>query len=324
MLLKIFNSNRLGVLVIIILLPVVYWMPDFIRGFPVNNLENAGTLPGMLITYVNSHYRFLSLSIALLIILFNAYLLSQLNTIHIFIPARTHLPAFFYIILAVCFNPIHHLTASLVASTLVILVLYRVVATYKTEGISYNYLDAGFLMSLASLIYFPAIFFFMLILTGLILIRPFNWREWVYVFIGFMLPYLFLISGYYMAGVSVLEYFPGLPDLFVRNRHSFNLIQWTGWLYIFFMLLYGSYFMVATIDSMKIHGRKIFLLFLWLFLFSGIIYISIPGTGIEVISFTAIPMAFLFSHYFNKCKKNWINEILFSLFVLLLILLRIL
>jgi hypothetical protein len=320
MLLRFFNSNRLGVFIFLLLLPVIYWMPDVIRGFPMYGKVYAGTLPGELIQQFGVRYRSVSMVIAVMVVILNAYLLVQLNTIHIFIPVRTQLPALFYTMLAACFNPLHQLTPALLSSSLIILVLYRVIKTYKTEGLSYNFLDAGFLMALASLIYFPAILFFPLLLAALILLRPFNWREWTHALIGMALPFLFLFSGYYYTGIPAVGFFEGIPELFVRNRQTFSLIRLISWIYIFSMLFYASYFMISTIDNMKIQGRKVFLVFLWLFLLSGVIYLAVPGSGMEMASFAAIPLSFLFSHYFFRCKRNWINEILLSVFFLLLVL----
>ncbi len=212
--------------------------------------------------------------IALLIILTNAFLLIQLNTIHIFIPVRTQLPALFYIVLTAGFNPTHQLTPALVDSLLVIIILFRLFVTYKTDGPSVNFLDTGFLIALASLIYFPAILLFIFLLVALVMLRPLNWREWVYVFLGLMLPYLFVVSGYYVAGVPVREFFPGFSGLFQHHKQTYSIIQLIGWLFIAGMMIYSSYFMASAIDKMKIHGRKIFMLFLWLFLFT---VMHLPG-----------------------------------------------
>jgi hypothetical protein len=86
------------------------------------------------------------------------------------------------------------------------------------------------------------------------------------------------------------------------------------------MVGYASYYMVATISNMKIQARKIFIFFLWFFLFSLLMYFAVRGIWIEVVYFAAIPLSFLFSQYFTRCRKNWINDLLFSAFLILLIL----
>jgi hypothetical protein len=322
--LRFFNSNSIGVLVLLVLIPFVYWIPDFFKAVPLPDQTFTGTVPALWIASFNVHYRVLSMLIALLIILTNAFLLIQLNTIHIFIPVRTQLPALFYIVLTAGFNPAHQLTPALVDSLLVMLILYRLFVTYKTDGPSVNFLDAGFLIAIASMICFPAILLFVFLVVALVMLRPINWREWVYIFLGIMLPYLFVISGYYVAGVPVKEFFPGMSGLFQHHRQTYSIIQLTGWLLAAGMLIYSSYFLASAIDNMKIHGRKIFMLFLWLFLITLAIYIVIPGVGMDIVSIAAIPVAYLFSHYFCNCTRNWINEGLLSLFFMMMVLLWIL
>jgi hypothetical protein len=322
--LRFFNSNSIGVLVLLVLIPFLFWIPDFFKGVPLQDQAFTGTVPAMWIASFNVHYRILSMLVALLIILTNAFLLIQLNTIHIFIPVRTQLPALFYIVLAAVFNPTHQLTPAMVVSLLVILILFRLFVTYKTDGPSVNFLDAGFLIAVASMIYFPAILLFIFLLVALVILRPLNWREWVYVFLGLMLPYLFVVSGYYLAGVPVSEFFQGFGGLFQHHKQTFSIIQLIGWLFVIGMLIYSSYFMASAIDKMKIHGRKIFMLFLWLFLTAIGIYLVIPGAGMDMVSIAAIPLSYLFSHYFCNCTRNWINEGLISLFFVMMVLLLLL
>ncbi len=189
----------------------------------------TGTVPAVWIASFNAHYRVLSMLIALLIILTNAFLLIQLNTIHIFIPVRTQLPALFYIVLTAGFNPTHQLTPALVGSLLVIIILFRLFVTYKSDGPSVNFLDTGFLIAIASLIYFPAILLFLFLIVALIMLRSSEWREWVYIFLGLLLPYLFVASGYYIAGVPVKEFFPGFSGLFQHHKGSYSIMQLIGW-----------------------------------------------------------------------------------------------
>jgi len=295
-------------------------LPDFFNRIPRE--VQSGTLVGTWIQYFNGNHRAASLITALVLILLNAYLLVQLNTIHIFIPTRTQMPAFFYIILAACFNPSHQLTPALPASTLVILVLYRVIPTYKTVNLSYHFLDAGFLVSLASLIYFPSILFFLLLPGGLLLLRPFNWREWAFAFIGLALPYVFLVSGFFMTDTPVSNYFPGMAALFKGNPLVLSVMELITAIFSLGMLVYASYFMVVTIDTMKIHGRKVFNLLFLLFLIAVVIYAAVRGTGPEMVIFAAVPLSYLFSHFFFRCPRTWPYEVLFSVFLVLVLLLR--
>jgi hypothetical protein len=175
------------------------------------------------------------------------------------------------------------------------------------------------LIAAASLLYFPLVLFFPLLLIGMILLRPLNWREWVYAMIGFALPYCFLASACFLLNVQIRDYFSG-SGLFIYNWQRYNVSQLITTGYLIAMLVYASYFMIRSIDNMKIQSRKNFMFFLWLFLFSVVIYLVVPGTHTEVIYIMAVPLSMLFSHYFIKCPANWLNELLFTLFFVLLIL----
>jgi len=322
MLLRYFNSNRVGVLILLVFLPLLYWIFSLVKGGAPAVLPDTGTLSSEMFQYLNGHRPGLAGMLTLTLVVLNAYLLVQLNTIHIFIPAKTRLPALFYILIVTGHNPAFALNGALMASTLIILVLYRLTATYKIEGISYNFLDAGFLTALASLIYLPAAGFFAFLIIALALLRPFNWREYAYALIGMALPYFFLEAVQFLTGRPAGGFFTDPGRLLKGVGPEMRLTAWISTGYMLAMLGYGSYFMLTTIDNMKIQSRKMFMMFLWLFLLSALMGITIPAMGADFVYFAAMAVAFLFSHYFQKGAKHWLNEVLFSLFLVLWIVMR--
>ncbi|RPH73362.1 hypothetical protein EHM76_05395 [bacterium] len=214
---------------------------------------------------------------------------------------------------------LHWLTPALAASTLIILVLYRVLSAYKVDRISINFLDASLLISLASLIYFPTIFFFVGLLITLLLIRPFIWREWAFAFIGLIIPYAFAFSIYYLLDLPASDLFNRMGDALIGNPLNLRLSQIANWSYVLFFVIIASYYIARAIDSMKIHARKFFLVFLTFFIISLILFFVFRGVGMGMIYIGAVPLSYLFTHYFVRCKHNWINDIFFALFILLLI-----
>jgi hypothetical protein len=317
MFLKYFNSNRISVIVLITLLPVVYWIPSLFQETSVYITEPAGVPLGRLIISFNRDFRLISSLVALLLVMFNAYLLIQLNTVNIFIPVRTQLPSFFYVILAISMSELHQLTPALVSSTLLILVFYRIFSAYKSERISINFMDAGLLISTASLIYFPSLFFFFFLLASMVFLRPFNWRESAFAVLGLLWPYFFLISVYYLADIPITDFYRDVVDSFIKQAQNYKLSHLINWSYVLFFMLISSVYMVGAIDMMKIHARKFFLVFLVFFLVSVLIFVIIPGAG--MVYFISVPLAYLFSYYFIKCKRTWYNELFFTVILLLLL-----
>lgn len=320
MLLKYFNSNRLSVVIFFVVLPILFWIPSFGKETVENIPMSAGMPVGEWIIKFNHDYRVLASIIALVLIILNGYLLIQLNTVHIFIPYRTQLPLFFYTILTVCITQLNWLTPALVASTLIIILFYRVLGTYKNDGVSISVLDAGLLIALASLVYFPSIFFFICLIITLLLIRPFIWREWVFAFIGLSIPYVFAFSIYYLLDKPASGMFNGMAMDFRGMPVNLKLSQIVNWSYVIFFVVVSSYFIAKAIDSMKIHARKFFLVFLTFFILSLLLFFVISGgAGTGMIYTGSVPLAYLFSYYFTKCRRTWVNDIFFALFIVLLI-----
>lgn len=280
-------------------------------------IQDPGVPLGTLIVHFNSNYSLLASVIALLLLLGNGYLLIQLNTNYIFIPVRTQLPALFYLVLCTGITQLHELTPALVSSTFLILMFYRLFSAYKTDGISINFLDCGLLISVASIIYFPSVIFFFFLLAAISLIRPFIWREWVFALIGLLIPYLFLLSGYYIWDLSVPDLISKISASFTSLDISYKLSQMVNWAFVLLFIIAGSYFIATYFDSMKIHARKFYMVFWVFFLFGLLVFLVRINSGIGMVYFISIPLAYLFSFYFIKCKANWINELVFALLLIL-------
>lgn len=319
MLLKYFNSNRINIIVFVSLLQVVYWIPSWFPAFSLPAPEPSGIPLGKWILAFNREFRIIASMLALVLVLINGYLLIHLNTIHNFIPYRTQLPAYFYALLVLGMTQLHQLTPALVASSILIAVFFRIFSAYKVDGVSLNFLDAGLLIAMASLVFFPAIVFFLFLVAGLFFLRPFQWREWVYALIGLALPYVFLFSVYYLLDMPVSGYFTDVRETLTRFEQPFKRSQMVNWAYVLFWVLTGSYFLAVAMDAMKIHARKFFLVFLFFFLISLLIYAFLPGAGMGMGYYAAIPLSYLFTFYFVKGRRSWINELAFAVFLLLLL-----
>jgi hypothetical protein len=319
MLLKYIHSNRIAVIVLFLLVPLLYWIPSLFQGSAVTFNQSGEILFGQWIIAFNRDFRVLASLMGMLLIIVNGYLLIQLNTVHIFIPYRTQLPLYFYIMLAVSITQLHYLSPALIASTLLLLLFYRIFSAYKVDGISFKFLDAGLLISTASLFFFPAVFFFLFLIAALLLLRPFIWREWAFAVLGMMLPYIFVLSAFYLLDIPAGDVGTGIVNSYKKEVLDFKLSEIVNWSYVLLFTVIASYYMARAIDTMKIHARKFFLVFLAYFFISLLVFLLMRGSGPGMVYFAAVPLSYLFSYYFVRCKRNWINDVFFAVFLLLLI-----
>lgn len=319
MLLKLFKSNRTPVFFLLPLLVVAAWFPGF---------QNAAIYSFSFDQFVAPFYRpissfgnsnlLLSKIVALVMYFIIGFLLVRLNAKYFFIHARTQFPAIIYLLLISGFVMFQRFNPVIFSSFILIFVIDKIFESYKFEGIAYQYFDTALLIALSSLIYFNSIFFIIFIWLGLLLFRQFNWREWTFTIIGFLLPYIFIVGFYYFLNKDI-------EDLLLTFRSSvttkYSIIARLNTLGILFGVLgvnfiIASFFMVLKFDTKKIYARKFFLYFLWVFILTIVLYLVIPSFGMESLLIIFIPFTFLISHYFTLVNLNFISRILFTLLIM--------
>lgn len=321
MLLKLFRSNRSLVILILPIFIVIIWFP----GFQEQNslLFSFEQYPGLL-------YRaFLTFAVkdvlvskiaALLLLLFIGILLVRLNTTYFFIPIRTQLPAVIYLYIVSSVVVLQRFNPVIVSSLILVLVIFRIFGSYKYEGLAYHFFDSALLISLSSLIYVNSVFFISFIWIGLLLLRSFNWREWSFSIIGFVLPYLFILGYFYATDRSTDE----LLISTIRKNFEVGLLLSDKIadiklisIVLIILIILTSLFMMHKFDTKKTYARKYLLFFLWMFIILTIMFLLLPSFGIEYMLIIAIPLTYLFSHYFVFTRINWLNRFLFTLLFLM-------
>ena len=321
MLLRLFRSNRPLVILILPLFIITIWLPGLQEQqaliYPVG--QHPGLFYKIFLGFTAKNVM-LSKIIAFLLFFIISIMIVRLNTRYFFIPSRTQLPAVIYIFIVSSVVVLQRFSPVILSSLILVMAINRVFASYKYEGVAYHFFDAALLISLSSLIYINSLFFISFVWLGLILLRTFNWREWIFTIIGLALPYLFLSVYFYGTDRSINEL------LFYAIGNNFEagipLADKMAGIYIIAIVLsvfiiISSLFMMHKFDTKKIHARKYFLFFFWMFIILTLLFISLPSYGAEYILFAAIPLTYLLSHYFIFTKINWVNRILFTILLLM-------
>jgi hypothetical protein len=319
MLLKWFNSNKVELLLIFPFFAILLWLPSFLNTNELTLYDQtlAGPIGRLIIEKVSNLPR-LSAFITLSIIIIHGILLVQLNVKYFFLKLRVQSPQLIFFSMAGVLGYLHFLSSALLAQVFIIILVFRLFDSFKKDRFALNFLDAGILMSLATLCHSPAIILFPLVFIALMLFRNFTWEEWIYPLVGFALPYLFWGSYLYFTDRNLGLIFDDFRNVFSAERltHNFPLIQVILYAYIVFLIITASFHMIRTISNRKIQSRIFFIFFLWLFIFSIISSLVFPTSGIEVVYFGGISITFLLSNYFATCRNSRINN--FLLFLLLI------
>jgi hypothetical protein len=205
------------------------------------------------------------------------------------------------------------------------LAINRIMDGYNKTGTAYNFFDAGILISTGSLFYANLIWFGLLVIIGIALLRTGDLKEIVISILGLLTPYLITFSLYYVIGKDIGALMKLLGDnLFVRSTYyPFQRLTILALIFSGSLILFSIIQLIKYMNTKKIKSRKTFSLMIWTFLISIIVYFALPSASVEIVWLVSIPVSYFLTHYFIVVKKKLVPEILFSLLFLFILLIQI-
>jgi hypothetical protein len=322
MLVSTFRAARLAILFLVPILTAVLWLPAFYSPFQ----PELSVMPMPFFKVVMLIFSWPSWLLNVIAIGFISAQAIYLNTIinnNEVLYKDTNLPALVYP-LVISFTPqLLWLHPILFANFFILFTLNRIYSTYKHPNPLNRFFDIGFLIALASLFYFPAIFLILLVFAGLTIIRPFVWREWVASLIGLLLPYFF-ISIYYFWNDTLdylwLKVIPSQISHTLILHDFYSYVDKTGIATTGLLVVLALMRLRANFTKNAIRTRDYQKVLTYFLLITILIYILTEDNYSYSIAITAIPVAVLVAYYFLTLRKKWVYEGIFYTWVVTIIL----
>lgn len=327
MFLRRFKSTGPDIIVLIFIIMVLLWIGPILhpelpssmnfdeRPMPffslLLNISGQSALSGVLITFV--------------LVLLVAFLLVNFNTSDIFISERTFLPALIYVLFSGFFPEQQILNPALPTAVFLILAIRKIMDSYKVQYTAYSFFDAGLLFGCGGLFYANFIWFSLLLLIGIILIRAVKIREIIISLLGLAAPWFITFGFYYVAGNDLSVLLSDLKFNLFADIENFRQPALT----IVALVILGAItlmcvvYLFSVINTKKIKSRKTFRLLIWSFLIaSGVSLLIHPGSG-EIFWLGGVTVAYLISHYLVFARKRMITETVFLLIIVMAAVLQI-
>jgi hypothetical protein len=316
MFLRAFKSGKPALLIFIPVLTGLLWLKYFILPQPGEMAFEPNPMPlykWVLILLEGQHVAGKLLTIGLLV--FIGLWLSRLNTKFILLQQRSYLPAVIYILLVSSYLPLQRLNPAVFAALFLVFSIEIIFDSYKKVGLALEFFMASFLVALASMFYARSAFLMLVVWTGLSLLRTFHWREWMLTFLGFLTPYIFLFSWYYLSGQDLGGNWEEIRYNFAHDRDTGYINAWylVFYGYLLLTILLASSKMLGTYQGLKIYIRKFFRLNFWIFVFVLSTFLIIYSRAIEMLYFLAIPISYILTYYFINVRTRLAGEIIFGL-----------
>jgi hypothetical protein len=327
MLLRIFRGTSPGVILLIFLVAAGVWVNAFINpvvSSPFHYNTDPMPLYSLLMGLLGkSVIAGVALSFVLVILI--TFLLVNFNTTVFFINERTFLPSIIYILFSGIFPHCQVLNPVLPAALLLMIAIRRIIDAYRKNGTAFNFFDASLLISTGSLFYANLIWFGLLVIIGIAILRTGNVKEIFLAILGLCTPMVLTAGIYYAAGKD-----PGLLvstarfNLFEEaGNFHFSKIAITGLIIITLCIIVSVGYLFSVMNSKKIKSRKTFSELIWTFIITVVLYFSLPSASVDLIFIAAIPLSYFLSHYFIFSKKKLIPEIFFTVFIIIVAVLQI-
>ena len=327
MLLRLLKGTGPGVILLIIVTLLSIWFSAFfkLRGhfslyFDLNPMPLYGVISSIIGTNPLPGIIF---SLALVSLM--AFLIVNLNTTLFFINERTFLPAFIYILISGLFPQYQLLNPAILSPLFLMLAIRRIMEAYRVQGTAYSFFDAGILIGTGSLFYANLIWFGILVIIGIAILRTGNIKEIIISVIGLVTPYILTFAIYYVLGKdlkdlwSLLEY-----NLFGKQTvFEFTRLTIVAVIYIGLITLVSIVYLLVRMDTKKIQARKTFSLFIWGFLIALSVYFILHSVSVEIVWLAGIPISYFLTHYFVFVRRKVVPEILFSMLFVLILLIQI-
>lgn len=313
MFIRFFKSNNASALLFLPLIAIVIWVYGFIHP-TIPAIKHAMPLYELM-AGILTNLPWLSTLTGLILVIGEAFLLNFIVNENEVLEKQNYLPALFYIVFMSNNDAMLTLHPLLFGNLFVLFALHKLLSSYRKDNAFSQAFDAGFLISIATLFYLPFVFFLPLLGVGLIIIRPFNWREWIISFFGAAIPYLFVITFYFWNDRLDYLFYDKMFYQFIREKPvvvfpiTFYFMLGIGWMVILFSIL--KIIQGVGIGSQR--TKKSIILFVWFLFFSAISILLAPEVSTRYFSALAIPSAIFCANYFTNIKKEWWAEFLFLL-----------
>lgn len=268
------------------LLISLMWFPLFFQN-PESEIYASPDLPlhQLLYNVFYSYSPVIGAAFSLVLILLQAFVLNKILIEHEVLNTVTYLPAYVYALLLCLGTNSIHMNEINFASVFIILALSELMKSYRKDFAFTEAFNSGFLISIGGLIYAPFFGLLLLCIIALLFIRPFIWREWIILLIGFALPILFAMFYYFW---------------FDKWNEAERIYQNTVQLNI-------ELNTVSLSHTIAMIAAGIALLFSLTKMFGGVTYGTVKSKNNLYIIYLIVPMMIFSSYVFGFKQENAIS-----------------
>ncbi|MCF6404009.1 hypothetical protein L3C95_14035 [Chitinophaga filiformis] len=219
---------------------------------------NEGLLYGLFVKWMEMAFGkspFLFTSLAVLILLLQALLVTKIVNHQRLFARPTYLPAMSYMLFTSLYEGWNIFSPALLVNLVMLWVFSSITLLYTRTSARDVVFNIGFALGVCGLFYFPATIFCLLLWLSLLIMRPFRLAEWIIALLGLICPIYLLGTYLFLTDQWVL--FAKIPRIGLEIPFISHYKVWGAMAISLFFFILGWLLLQRTLKKMLIQGRKI-------------------------------------------------------------------
>ncbi len=250
--------------------------------------------------------------LSITLIISYGYFFNEILKVYQLIPRRNYLVFFIWIILMGAFPDQWVLSPQLVSTFFILMSIYTL---FKVNGQDKEDLPGlmnyALLTGIASLFYRPLIWFIVLLIISLLIIRQMNFRNLLIVLSGFLLPWVYLlVAAFFNNSITQFLHNTWL-DFSIFKFHALDAVDLKHIVLLGILALLFIYSFIISIQNVQnklIHIRSGHSIIILLFLVSLLNVFGVSKGNSQWITLILLPASAIFALHFNDLKKTFVMD----------------
>ena len=253
--------------------------------------------------------------IGLFIILLGAFFVNFLAIEQEITSKTNYLPAFFYLVFAFSASTKNVVEPVLLANLFILPSLYFLINSYRQDYALAEFFKAGIFMGIASFFCIHYIVVFPVSLFALVILRPFNWREWSVLLIGLLTPLYIYVSICYLATNDAFAVFGMMKEATSTMQKPILSEYYIGFVFITILIfIFSLTHYVGKGFGGKVKTQKTKYILLWLLVFCSLMVFFEQKSDMVLLP-CIVPLSIIIGDYISEIKQLKIANTLIVLFI---------
>lgn len=234
---------------------------------------------------------------------------------------QNYFPVFLYLLLAVAsVNPLQ-VTSQIFTNVFVFFSIYKLLDTYRNVEVLKQVFEAAFWLSVSSFITISSIICFPLFFIILLILRPFNWREWIIALLGFFLPLFIYECMAYLSNFNQ-GYFFDAAEQYFNSMHlpSFSEYYLPLSVSLFILLLISITRALVGGFGNTVKKQRAKSILLWFLFFSSFGFFSGGASSASIILIYSLPLCFFIGDFLYSMKQQKISNTVLTILIFCVVL----